>query len=894
MIPRHDSASARRRAVFATLAAIALPVVALPPVPGNAQGTKADYERAAVLPTQLRDKVLRANIRPQWITEANGKQGHRFWYRSDLADGRREFIIVDPEAAEPRRRAFDHAAVAAALKGQTGKEVPADKLPVEWLVVDADETVRLQASGKSYRWSPAAKTLTPIEGVLNVLTPIPTTGGRTFGLRSRNTGPQTEIIFVNKTDGEVALFWVDTDGGRQPYGKLAAGESRRMNTYAGHAWLALDASDRPIVGFIASDSPASAIIERTSGRATPPPPFPLDAEDEVADREYPDVTTPTMDSLRLAREEREPIPNAARATITFRDNNAFLKDPDTGMEVPLTGDAGPERVYAERFRGTRGYYWSPDGKKVVLFRFAPGEEHKVTIVESSPRDQVQPKVRVLDYHKPGDKIPTWKPRLFDVSNPASPREIPIKDDLFPNPYDLGELRWSVDSARFSFLYNQRGHQVVRLVGVDAATGEAKTIAENTSPTFVDYAQKMFIQYLDETNELVWMSERDGWCHLYLYDLTTGRLKNQITKGEWVVRGVDRVDTEKKQIWFRAGGIVPGQDPYQVHYCRVNFDGTGLTRLTEGDGTHTVSYSPNGKYLVDTWSRVDMAPVTELRRADDGKLITALEKGDASALLKTGWRYPERFVAKARDGVTDIYGIIVYPTNFDPKKKYPVIEEIYAGPQGAFVPKTFSSWMGNKNALAELGFIVVQIDGMGTNWRSKAFHDVCWKNLGDSGLPDRVLWIKAAAKTRPFMDLTRVGIFGGSAGGQNSTRAMLTHGDFYKVGVSDCGCHDNRMDKIWWNELWMGWPVGKEYEESSNVTYARQLTGKLMLVVGELDTNVDPASTMQVVNALIKADKDFDLLVVPGGGHGSAESPYGRRRRADYFVRHLLGVEPRAK
>jgi dipeptidyl aminopeptidase/acylaminoacyl peptidase len=238
-------------------------------------------------------------------------------------------------------------------------------------------------------------------------------------------------------------------------------------------------------------------------------------------------------------------------------------------------------------------------------------------------------------------------------------------------------------------------------------------------------------------------------------------------------------------------------------------------------------------------------------------------------------------------------VIFRPSTFKPERKYPVIEQIYAGPQGAFVPKAFAPYHRHQ-AMAELGFIVVQIDGMGTNWRSKAFHDVCWKNLVDAGLPDRILWMKAAAEKEKAMDLTRVGVFGGSAGGQNALGALLTHGEFYKVGVADCGCHDNRMDKIWWNELWMGWPLGPHFAEQSNVMLAPKLQGKLLLTVGELDHNVDPASTMQVVNALIKANKDFDLIVFPGSDHGAGESPYGRRRRNDFFVRHLLGVEPRSQ
>jgi dipeptidyl aminopeptidase/acylaminoacyl peptidase len=270
---------------------------------------------------------------------------------------------------------------------------------------------------------------------------------------------------------------------------------------------------------------------------------------------------------------------------------------------------------------------------------------------------------------------------------------------------------------------------------------------------------------------------------------------------------------------------------------------------------------------------------------DGRLLVQLEEADWSELLAAGWQVPERFVAKGRDGETDIYGVIIRPSHFEPGKKYPVIEQIYAGPQGAFVPKGFSLQLGDVQ-LAELGFIVVRIDGMGTSHRSKAFHDVCWKNLADAGFPDRRLWLEAAAKQHPELDLSRVGIVGGSAGGQNALGALLFHGDFYHAAVADCGCHDNRMDKVWWNELWMGWPIGEHYAEQSNVTQAHRLEGKLMLIVGELDNNVDPASTLQVVDALIKADKDFELLLIPGAGHGAGGSPYGRRRTWDFFVRHL--------
>lgn len=572
--------------------------------------------------------------------------------------------------------------------------------------------------------------------------------------------------------------------------------------------------------------------------------------------------------------------------------NVVLVERESMAETPLTTD-GKESIPYERV------YWSPDSKHLIVMKTKQGGDRKVTLVESSPRDQLQPKTSTQLYLKPGDPIPQSFPHLFDV---ATKKEIPVADDLFANPWDVSYEHWTPDGSRFLFLYNQRGHQVMRLVSLDAATGKATTVINEECKTFFDYADKLYLQYLDDTNEVIWMSERDGWNHLYLIDLKTGDVKKQITKGEWLVRRVDRVDAKAREIHFRAMGIHPGQDPYHVHCARIKFDGTGLVHLTDGDGTNgdrdqnPLRYSPDGKHYVVTRSRVDSPPVTELRRAEDGKVVLELEKADVTTLEKAGWKPPERFTAMGRDGTTNIYGVIHRPTNFDPKKKYPVIEYIYAGPHGYFVPKSFRTTHQGM-AMAELGFIVVQIDGMGTNWRSKAFHDVCWKNLGDSGFPDRIKWIQAAAEKYPEMDLSKgVGIYGGSAGGQSSTRAVFAFGDFYKFAVSDCGCHDNRMDKVWWNELWMSWPVEKHYAEQSNTNpdVVKKFNGKLMLTVGELDRNVDPASTMQVANALIRANKDFDLIVFPGGGHGACETPYGQRRRADFFVRHMLGVEPRAK
>ncbi|HEX5476092.1 MAG TPA: prolyl oligopeptidase family serine peptidase [Vicinamibacterales bacterium] len=539
--------------------------------------------------------------------------------------------------------------------------------------------------------------------------------------------------------------------------------------------------------------------------------------------------------------------------------------------------------------------WSPDSSKLAAERVRPGYKREVHYVESSPADQIQPKYSSRVYAKPGDVLDLPQPVLFDV---AAKKEIVVDNTLFPNPYDLTRLVWRKDGRAFTFEYNQRGHQVYRVIEVDATTGRARAVVSEAPKTFFNYrtangsqsdSGKKYRDDVADGQEVIWMSERDGWNHLYLYDGVTGTVKNQITKGPWVVRAVQKVDEVKRQIWFSAGGMDPGQDPYFVHYYRIGFDGTGLTPLTPADANHTVEYSDDMKYFVDTWARVDMAPVSELHRADDGSLVMALEKGDLTALAAAGWKPPEVFVAKGRDGKTDIWGVIYRPTSFDPSKKYPVIENIYAGPQGSFVPKSFSPYNGMQS-IAELGFIVVQIDGMGTSNRSKAFQDVAWKNLGDAGFADRILWHKAVAAKYPSYDITRVGIYGTSAGGQSSLGGLLFHPEFYKVAVSASGCHDNRMDKIWWNEQWMGWPIGPEYAASSNVDNAWRLQGDVLLIMGEMDTNVDPSSTLQVVNQLIKHDKNFDLLVIPGSNHTSG-GPFGEHKRYDFFVQHLLGVIP---
>lgn len=587
--------------------------------------------------------------------------------------------------------------------------------------------------------------------------------------------------------------------------------------------------------------------------------------------------------------ESEPVASPdGRYEVLVRNYNLHVRDSKTGEISSLSMDGSEGNYYKPRT-----IEWSPNSRKIAAYRVRPGYHRAVHYIESSPESQLQPEHSTRYYPKPGDVLDLEQPVLFDV---ATKQQITIDNTLFPKPYALHSIDWWKDSRAFTFEYNQRGHQVYRLIEVDAENGQARALISEEPETFFYYRRsseqgKKFRYDVDDGKEIIWMSERDGWNHLYLYDGTTGRVKNQITRGEWVVRDVDSVDVAKRQIWFHAAGMHPGRDPYYVHYFRINFDGTGLTALTEAHGTHDVSYSSDLTYYVDVWSRVDLAPVAQLRRTSDGKVLMELERGDLTALRAAGWRPPEVFTAKGRDGKTDIWGLIIRPTDFDPSRTYPIIENIYAGPQYSFVPKSFGL-NSRMQALAELDFIVVQIDGMGTSNRSKAFHDVIWKNLGDAGFPDRILWHEAVAEKYTYYDTSRVGIYGTSAGGQSALGALLFHPTFYDVAVSASGCHDNRVDKIWWNELWMGWPVGPQYAASSNVDHAHLLQGELLLIVGEMDTNVDPASTYQVVDALIRADKDFDLLVIPGAGHTSG-GEYGEHKRRDFFVRHLHDVDPPA-
>ena len=607
--------------------------------------------------------------------------------------------------------------------------------------------------------------------------------------------------------------------------------------------------------------------------------------DGIVDYGYDDTPRPENSLERT-------LPSPDGKWLAYIENyNVWVRSKNGTQKIDLAMDGSEDNYYAFSTLA-----WSPDSTHLVAYRIRPGYRRLVHYINPDPGDQLQPESYAMVYPKPGDVLALPQPVLFDV---VTKHEMPVSNALFPNPYDLTNPVWWKDSRGFTFEYNQRGHQVYRVIEVDRA-GHARALITEKSLTFIDYSPLRDNQYdngshyrhdVNDGQESIWASERDGWKQLYLYNGRTGTLENQITKGHWVVRAVNYVDDKTRQIWFEASGMNPGEDPYFVHLYRINFDGTGLTPLTPARANHHVVFSPDGKYYVDLWSRIVLAPTLALYRTSDNKQLALVEHADISKLIAAGWHPPMVFKAKGRNGVTNIWGVIYKPANFDPHKKYPVVEDIYAGPQGSFVPKSFTTRI---EPLTQLGFVVVQIDGMGTNNRSRAFHNVTWKDLKDAGFPDRILWHKAAAAQFPWYDISHgVGIFGTSSGGQSSMGALLFHPDFYTVAVSNSGCDDNRMDKIWWNEQWMGWPVGPQYAASSNMVNAWRLKGKLLMIVGLQDHNVDPSTTFQVVDHLIRANKNFNLLVVPEADHGTRGpwAYYTQRKTLDFFVRNMLGEQP---
>ena len=632
---------------------------------------------------------------------------------------------------------------------------------------------------------------------------------------------------------------------------------------------------------------------------------------------------------------------------TVPDDRAFVVSPDSAWEafvhqynlwirprggndsMQLTTDGteewwygnGPPRPYQLMRNDTiqrPSVRWSPDSRKLAVTRQdtrGVGHMHYISYTSQRPRHYSQP------YSLPGDTIVPI-PSVYLLTLPANlaanggngggrrsvadqVTKAEVKVPARANQISMGggggfggqaDSTWSRNSSRVHFTFLTRASKALYLMEADAVTGDARVLAADSARTWVETSpQDPPSWYVTEDGEVIWWSERDGWAHLYRM-AQGGTVRNQITQGAWPVGAVRHVDETAKQIYFTARAREPGRFLYYAHLYRVGFDGTGLTLLTSEDADHRIEFSPSGRYFIDIQSRIEAPPVTVLRAAPDGRVIRKLEAADVSLLKAVGWTPPEIFKVKARDGLTDIYGTMFKPSDFDSTNKYPVIDHIYPGPQVGSVGQWRFATGGEERAIAELGFIVVEIDHLGTPLRSKAFHDNYYGNFHDNGLPDHVAAIKQLGARYPWMDLDRVGIYGHSGGGFASTDAMLTFPEFFKVAVSGAGNHDNRSYNIYWAEKYQGLmkrdSVRKtdNFETSANKTYAKNLQGRLLLMHGDMDDNVHPANTIQLINELIKANKDFDLIVAPDRAHGLNE-PYFIRRRWDYFVRHLAGKEP---
>lgn len=805
--------------------------------------------------------LKRAGVSPHWLPGGNS-----FWYRHYLSPGKSEFILVNC-VNQTRRPAFNHEGLADALKRRAGsaeqeQDIGPNSQPFTLIDISPEgSSTRFLWNKKKWEYG-AENVLEEWDGSFNQ--------GRDQLLAkerpSRSRSQATTVTFVNHTDGPLSLYWIDFNSKAKFYHKVDQGKSHEQRTFSGHVWKLVNEETSEVKAiYVAPDESEDHIVidESTMAEAR------SKSWDEGKDNA--DVVE------HEAQSEDGESTQIATNRVSVKNHNVWLLDAE-GRETKLSSNGSKENPY-----DPDKVILSPDKKFVVVWQYTPEEEHDLHLRESAPADQLQPKMKTFRYLKPGDRVRIDRPRLFNLDSKS---EVMTSTALFENHYELEHIGWSEDSSEYRFIFNERGHQHLRLIGIKT-TAEVRALIEESSDTFIDYSSKLYHRLIKDTDSMLWASERDGFNHLYLFDLKSGQLKNQITKGEWNVHSVVQADEKQRQIWLQGYGMVPGQDPYHAHLARIDFDGNGFEVLTEGDGTHKWALSPDNRFFIDTWSRVDLPPRSVLRSLETGAKILDLEgkPEDVVELLENGWKAPERFTAPGRDNDTAIYGLIICPSDFEPSKKYPIIEDIYAGPHDFHTPKEFST-LSKRRQWADQGYVVVMLDGMGTNWRSKKFHDMCFKNLKDSGFPDRIAWIKAAASTRPWMDTSRVGIMGGSAGGQSAVAALIHHGEFYHAAIADSGCHDNRMDKIWWNEQWMGYPVDKSYEDSSNVVHAAKVKGALMLIVGELDDNVDPASTFQLVKALNDEDKDYEFLFIPGGEHCGGGSKTGRRRQEDFFRRHL--------
>jgi len=690
----------------------------------------------------------------------------------------------------------------------------------------------------------------------------------------------------------------------------------RVNTRAGKCFLIVDPDRKQKEYAFDHEKLARALSEKT-GKSYSAGELPFDsfkfvdkdrkkiefeAEKKtwVVDLETYEITSKEKE----AREEKQEEVSPDGEFVAFaKDHNLFIRSAKSGKEISLSRSGKPLYAYAsdldwynliEGEGGKRPPHfsaqWSPDSKKIFTQILDLRTARKMYLLNSVEEDY---RAKLYSYYRasPGDgNIPYLVPVIFDI---AKKKEVVVDIPQIPH-FIQHDFQWFENSRRLYARVFDRGYKGVNVYEIDAETGQTRIVARDENATCVG-TELSHYEVLPKLEKVLLTSEKDGWNHLYLYDWKNARMENQLTKGEFVVLDIEHVDEERGIVYFTAVGWEEGEDPYSVHFYRVGLDGTDFQNLTPEQAFHDISLAPDKSFFVDNFSKADLPAKSVLRNLEDGAVMMDLEQADVQDILDMGWEFPEPFRVKAADGMTDIYGLMWRPTNFDPSKKYPVIDQCYTGPHGITTPKTFRrTLMSSANALAELGFIVITVDGRGTAQRSKAFHDFSYRNLG-RGCEDHIPAIQQLAEKYPYIDTERVGIYGHSAGGYDTARALLQWPDFYKVGVSSAGNHDHRMAKAWWPEQYMGFPVGEFYEEQSNITNAGNLKGKLLLVHGAMDDNVNPASTLRLVDALIKNNKDFDLIIIPPSRHGfrGEYSDYFTRKKWDYFVEHLHGVDPPA-
>ena len=600
-------------------------------------------------------------------------------------------------------------------------------------------------------------------------------------------------------------------------------------------------------------------------------------------------------------------PDGKRAAY-IRDYNLWVRDIATGRETQLTTDGQKDFGYATDNAGwiksdRPVLVWSPDSRKIATFQQDDrpvGEMYLVTTKVGHPE------LQQWKYPLPGDSaismihrvvINVDTPRVIRFQMPADAHRSTLCDHVICRGTEWADVDWYPDGSHVAFVSTSRDHKHEVFRVADATTGAVRDVfREDVATQYESGNGTVNWRVLPASNEVVWFSERDDWGQLYLYDLATGQLKSKITSGEGNVAQLRRVDEKNRTLWFVGNAKERGRDPYFRDFYRIGMDGKGLTLLTPEDADHEIALAPSGQYFIDTYSKPDAPPVTVLRDLN-GKNIVTLETADITGLRAAGWKPPMPITVKARDGKTDLYGLMYVPTNLDRTKKYPIVNHIYPGPQtGSVGGRSFSPARGDAQSLAELGFIVVEIDGMGTPWRSKSFHDAYYGHMGDNTLPDQVAGMKELAGRYPWIDINRAGIYGHSGGGFAAADAMFRYPDFFKVGISEAGNHDQREYEDDWGERYQGLlvriPDGSDnYAPEANQVLAKNLKGKLLLAHGTMDDNVPPYNTLLVVNELIKANKDFDLILLPNRAHGFGNEPYMVRRRWDYFVKNLLGAEP---